>query len=69
MNWTCSGWDSLYNFSGDIINLKGKLASGGIFQDIRDSVKYRRMVRLGSNLKHQKMDTIFMGGKKVLWQI
>jgi hypothetical protein len=39
--------DSLNNFSGDIINLKGKLASGGIFQDIRDSVKIQKDGSLG----------------------
>ncbi len=39
--------DSLNNFSGDIINWKGKLSSGGIFPDIRDSVKIQRDESLG----------------------
>ncbi|MFN8288153.1 MAG: hypothetical protein U0V74_15470 [Chitinophagales bacterium] len=30
--------DSLNNFSGDIINWQGKLVSGGIFPDVKDSV-------------------------------
>jgi len=39
--------DSLNNFSGDIINWKGKLSSGGIFPDIKDSVKIQRDGSLG----------------------
>ncbi|MFN8299926.1 MAG: hypothetical protein U0T75_12535 [Chitinophagales bacterium] len=39
--------DSLNNFSGDIINWKGKLASGGIFPDIKDSVHIQKDGSLG----------------------
>lgn len=39
--------DSLNNFSGDIINWKGKLSSGGIFPDLRDSVKIQKDGSLG----------------------
>lgn len=39
--------DSLNNFSGDIINWKGKFVSGGIFPDIKDSVKIQADGSLG----------------------
>lgn len=39
--------DSLNNFSGDILNLQGKLVSGGIFPDIKDSVKIQADGSLG----------------------
>lgn len=39
--------DSLNNFSGDIINWKGKLVSGGIFPDVSDSVKIQGDGSLG----------------------
>ena len=39
--------DSLNNFSGDIINWKGKFSSGGILPDLRDSVKIQADGSLG----------------------
>lgn len=39
--------DSLNNFSGDIINWKGKLSSGGILPDLRDSVHIQADGSLG----------------------
>lgn len=39
--------DSLNNFSGDIINWKGKFVSDGIFPDIKDSVKIQADGSLG----------------------
>ncbi|HWB61897.1 MAG TPA: hypothetical protein VG603_00195, partial [Chitinophagales bacterium] len=39
--------DSLNNFSPDIINWKGKLVSGGIFPDIKDSVHLQTDASLG----------------------
>ncbi|MCW5906866.1 MAG: hypothetical protein KIS94_03325 [Chitinophagales bacterium] len=55
--------DSLNNFSGDIINWKGKLVSGGIFPDIKDSVHIQADGSLGFKSETPKGGYPLYGGK------
>jgi hypothetical protein len=55
--------DSLNNFSGDIINWKGKFVSGGIFPDIKDSVHIQADGSLGFKSQTPKGGYPLYGGK------
>ena len=59
--------DSLNNFSVDIINWKGKLVSGGIFPDVKDSVHLQGDASLGFKSETPPGGYEIYGGKGKYW--